>query len=61
MDNPAPIAGLMTVLLAVIVLVVVHPPGPLDERALADQRNGLLRKALCCRARCRESTSEQSP
>jgi len=36
-------AGLMTVLLAVIVLVVVHPPGPLDERTLADQRNGLLR------------------
>ena len=36
-------AGLMTGLLAAVVLTVVHPPGPLDERTLADQRNGLLR------------------
>jgi len=36
-------AALMTALLATVVLTVVHPPGPLDERTLADQRNGLLR------------------
>jgi len=36
-------AALMTALLAVVVLTVVHLPGPLDERTLADQRNGLLR------------------
>lgn len=36
-------AVLMTALLAVVVLNVVHLPGPLDERTLADQRNGLLR------------------
>jgi len=35
-------AGL-TALLVVVVLMVVHLPGPLDERTLADQRNGLLR------------------
>ena len=33
----------MTTLLAVVVLTVVHPLGPVDERTLADQRNGLLR------------------
>ena len=36
-------AVLMTALLAAVVLTVVHLPGPLDERTLADQRNGLLR------------------
>ena len=36
-------AGLMTALLVAVVLTVVHRPGPLDERTLADQRNGLLR------------------
>lgn len=37
-------AVLMTSLLAAVVLTVVHRPGPLDERTLADQRNGLLRR-----------------
>ncbi len=37
-------AVLMTSLLAAVVLTVVHLPGPLDERTLADQRNGLLRR-----------------
>lgn len=36
------VAVLVAVLVAV-VLTVVHLPGPLDERTLADQRNGLLR------------------
>ena len=36
-------AALLTALLAVVVLMVVHLPGPLDERTLVDQRNGLLR------------------
>lgn len=36
-------AVLMTALLAAVVLTVVHRPGPLDERTLADQRYGLLR------------------
>lgn len=37
-------AVVMTALLAAVVLTVVHLPGPLDERTLADQRNGLLRR-----------------
>ena len=36
-------AVLLTAVLAGVVLTVVHRPGPLDERTLADQRNGLLR------------------
>ena len=36
-------AAMLTALLAAVVLTVVHPPGPLDERTLANQRNGLLR------------------
>ena len=36
-------AILMVSLLTAVVLTVVHLPGPLDERTLADQRNGLLR------------------
>jgi len=36
-------AALLVAALATVVLTVVHLPGPLDERTLADQRNGLLR------------------
>lgn len=36
-------AGLLVASLSAVVLTVVNQPGPLDERTLADQRNGLLR------------------
>lgn len=40
---PAAFAVVLGVLLTLVVVLVVRPPGPLDQADFADQRNGLLR------------------
>lgn len=39
---PAVFTVLLGLLLTLVIVLVVRPPGPLDQASLADQRNGLL-------------------
>lgn len=43
--TPLVFGVIAAVVLSVVVLLLIHLPGPLDEKTLADQRNGLVADA----------------